>query len=315
MTPPTLLVLAAGMGSRYGGLKQLDTVGPCGETIIDYSLFDAQRAGFGKVVFIIRHAFERAFKDLMGDRYARAFPVAYAYQELDALPQRLVVPEGREKPWGTGHAIWTARDVIDEPFAVINADDFYGKEGFAAAARYLQQASDTDRADYSMVGYRLANTLSEFGSVSRGICQRDAEGCMTHVIETHDIEQHGGVIHATDPVSGSQRISLTGDETVSMNLWCFTPSIFDHLESQFLSFYKQRSDDLKSEFYIPYVVNELVQTDKGRVKILDCDAKWFGVTYREDKVIAQRRVSRLIDSGVYPAPLRKWHREQEDIRA
>lgn len=307
MNPPTLLVLAAGMGTRYGGLKQLDTVGPHGETIIDYSLFDAQRAGFGKVVFIIRHAFERAFKDQMGDRYAREIPVAYAYQELDALPAGLTVPEGREKPWGTGHAIWTARRAIDEPFAVINADDFYSAEGFTAAADYLRRARDGERADYCMVGYKLENTLSEHGSVSRGICRRDDAGCMSHVIETHHIQRHDGVVQADDPTNDTQRIILTGSEVASMNLWGFTPSIFDHLESQFMTFYQQRGRELKSEFYIPFVVNELVQSDRARVRVLDCDAKWFGITYREDRAIAQQRVSQLIDAGVYPSPLRAWH--------
>jgi NDP-sugar pyrophosphorylase family protein len=303
MTQPTLLVLAAGMGSRYGGLKQLDAIGPAGETIIDYSVYDAKRAGFGKVVFVIRHDIEDVFKDKVGSRYAGEIPVAYAYQQLDALPAGFSVPEGREKPWGTGQAILVARDLINEPFAVINADDFYGAEGYTTAYKHLQQAQDAGKADYCMVGYRLGNTLSEHGSVSRGICHRDAGGCLDHVVETHNIARAGGGIQTDGPDGGKQ--GLTGDEVVSMNLWGFTPSIFDHLESQFKRFLKTRGGEMKSEFYIPSVVNELIQSGQVRAMVLSCKAKWFGVTFREDKPSVEESIRKLVEGGVYPSPLWK----------
>lgn len=304
MTQPSLLVLAAGMGSRYGGLKQLDTVGPNGETIMDYSIFDARRAGFGKVVFVIRRDMEEAFHAAVGQRYADRIPVAYAFQELDALPQGFDVPDGRTKPWGTGHAILVARDFLNEPFAVINADDFYGQSGLAAAAEHLRNASDDQTvADYSMVGYRLSNTLSEHGSVSRGVCQVDEHQALKHVVETHEIRREGQHIRAADPTGGEQPIILTGDERVSMNLWGFTPSIFDHLEHQFTAFLRERGGEAKSEFYIPSVVNQLIQTGQARVAVQDCDASWIGVTFKEDKPRVQQRISAMIHDGVYASPL------------
>ena len=301
MTQPTLLVLAAGMGSRYGGLKQLDAIGPAGETIIDYSIHDARRAGFGKVVFVIRRDIEDVFKDKVGSRYAGEIPVAYAYQQLDALPAGFSVPEGREKPWGTGHAILVARDLINEPFAVINADDFYGAEGYTTATRYLQQAQDPGRAEYCMVGYRLGNTLSEHGSVSRGICHRYTDGCLDHVVETHNIARTDGGIQADGPDGGKQRLS--GDEVVSMNLWGFTPSIFEHLETRFKFFLEARDGEINSEFYIPSVVNELIQSGQVRAKVLSCEAKWFGITFREDKPSVKESIRKLVVGGVYPSPL------------
>jgi UTP-glucose-1-phosphate uridylyltransferase len=303
MTQPTLLVLAAGMGSRYGGLKQLDAIGPAGETIIDYSVYDAKRAGFGNVVFVIRRDIEDVFKDKVGCRYAGEIPVTYAYQQLDALPAGFSVPEGREKPWGTGHAILAARDLINEPFAVINADDFYGAGGYTTACKHLQRAQDSGNADYCLIGYRLGNTLSEHGSVSRGICQRDTDGYLDHVVETHNIARADGGIHADGPDGGKQRLS--GDEVVSMNLWGFTPSIFDHLESQFKRFLKTRGGEMKSEFYIPSVVNELIQSGQARAKVLSCEAKWFGVTFREDRPSVEESVRKLVEGGVYPSPLWK----------
>jgi UTP-glucose-1-phosphate uridylyltransferase len=303
MSQPTLLVLAAGMGSRYGGLKQLDAIGPAGETIIDYSIYDARRAGFGQVVFVIRRDIEDAFKDKVGSRYVGKIPVTYAYQQLDALPAGFSVPESRQKPWGTGHAILVARDLINEPFAVINADDFYGTQGYTTAARHLQQAQDSAKADYCMVGYRLGNTLSEHGSVSRGICHLDTEGCLDHVVETHKIARTDGGIQADSPDGGKQL--LTGDEVVSMNLWGFTPSIFDHLETQFKHFLEARGGEMYSEFYIPFVVNELIQSGQVRARVLSCEAKWFGVTFREDRICVEESIRKLVEGGVYPSPLWK----------
>lgn len=303
MVQPTLLVLAAGMGSRYGGLKQLDTVGPSGETIMDYSIHDARRAGFGKVVFVIRRDMEEAFHAAVGQSYADRIPVEYAFQELDALPNGFTVPQGRTKPWGTGHAILVASDFIDQPFAVINADDFYGQSGLAAAADHLKTARDQAVADYSMVAYRLANTLSEHGSVSRGICQVDDDHALKNVVETHDIRPEGDRILATDPSNGEQTLTLTGDERVSMNLWGFTPSIFDHLEQQFTDFLRERGDEAKSEFYIPSVVNHLIQTGQARVTVQDCDATWIGVTFKQDKPRVQQRIGQMISDGVYASPL------------
>ncbi len=305
MSEPTLLILAAGMGSRYGGLKQLDRVGPSGETIIDYSVFDARRAGFGKIVFVIRRDIEQAFREHIGHRVAEDIAIDYAYQELDDLPDGFTPPSERVKPWGTGHAVLAARDVIDEPFAVITADDFYGAEAHAAAAAYLRGAEDTDRADYCMAGYRLANTLSEFGGVSRGICRCDDDGRLDHVVETLGIEQREGRIHADDPHSDGHRISLTGDEIVSMTLWGFTPSIFGYLDSMFTEFLEARGGEAKSEFYLPFVVNKLIRTEQARVKVLDCNATWFGVTFRQDKPFVQQRIAELVEAGDYPSPLKQ----------
>lgn len=303
MAKPTLLVLAAGMGSRYGGLKQLDAVGPAGETIMDYSVHDALVAGFGKVVFVIRREFADAFHEAVGGRYRDRVAVDFAYQEIDALPGGFDVPDGRVKPWGTGHAILVARGVVDGPFAVINADDFYGQAGFAAAADHLTSARDTDAADYAMVGYRLSNTLSEHGSVSRGICQRSADGILLSVTETHGIQRDGNTIVADDPTTPGKTIQLTGEEIVSMNLWCFTPSIFKHLDEQFRQFLAERGSEEKSEFYIPSVVTNLIDSRKARVRVLTSDASWFGVTFREDKPAVQQAIAAMVNRGDYTSPL------------
>lgn len=298
---PTLLVMAAGMGSRYGGLKQLDGIGPNEETIIDYSIFDARRAGFGKVVFIIRKNIEEAFNEAIGKKFKGILPVEYVYQELDMLPSGFSLPADREKPWGTGHAILMAKEVIQEPFAAINADDFYGADAFNMLCRYLEQAKDGDQADYSMVGYLLRNTLSDHGSVSRGICDTDANDHLTKVTETHGIEPWNNAARYPDESGGFY--DLTGDETVSMNMWGFTPSIFDHLESQFADFLKARGQELKSEFLIPTVVSDLIQSSTAAVHVLRCSASWFGVTYREDKPFVQQQVQALVDQGTYPHDL------------
>lgn len=303
-TRPTLLVLAAGMGSRYGGLKQIDRFGPHGETLIDYSVYDAQRAGFGKVVFVIRREFEQDFRRIIGDHYASRFDVDYAYQELDALPPGCELPAGRSKPWGTGHAILVAKDVVHEPFAVINADDFYGREGYAAAVTHLETARDQEGvADYAMVGYRLKNTLSDHGRVSRGVCQVDHAGRLAHVIETHGIRRESSGVLADDPAGVELAFTLDDEQIVSMNLWCFTPSIFQHLERQFIDFFNARSSEPKSEFYIPAAVSQLIESGHVSAKVLACDAQWFGVTYQGDKPGVEDALAQRVEAGEYPAPL------------
>ena len=313
---PTLLILAAGMGSRYGGLKQIDAFGPHDEAIIDYSIYDARRAGFGKVVFVIRRHFEAAFVEKIGRRYAASLDVDYAYQELDAAPPAgFDLPPGREKPWGTGHAILVARHAVREPFAVINADDFYGADGYRAAAQGLAELDHTDTtktntahngpARYCMVGYRLANTLSEHGAVSRGVCQTDDTGRLTHVVETHGIQRDTQTarITADPPDTDQSPPTLTGDEVVSMNLWGFTPSVFDHLDARFADFLQRRGHEPKSEFYIPFAVNDLIQSGRAQVRVLPCEASWFGVTYRDDKPYVELAIAQRVAQGEYPSPL------------
>lgn len=298
---PTLLVLAAGMGSRYGGLKQIDPVGPSQEIIIDYSIFDAVRAGFGKVVFVIRKDIEETFKECVGSRFKGIIDVEYAYQELNELPAGFAVPEGREKPWGTGHAILMAADLIKEPFAVINADDFYGKSGYKLLADYLSQASDGAMAEYCMCGFMLRNTLSEHGYVSRGICETDSEGYLQDVEEITRIEKDGD--GAKYNAADKTEVRLTGNEFVSMNMWGFTPSIFERLKEQFVEFLQKNGSELKSEFFIPTVVNNLIKSGKTRVKVLESGDSWFGITYKEDKPAVVESVARLVEDKVYPNPL------------
>jgi NDP-sugar pyrophosphorylase family protein len=298
---PSLLVLAAGMGSRYGGLKQLDQVGPNGETIIDYSVYDAIRAGFGKVVFVIRHEFEKEFKEAVGSRYEGKVEVAYAFQDLHDLPAGFSVPEGRVKPWGTGHAVRAARNVINEPFAMINGDDLYGPNGYRILGEYLQTVKDGAKASYAMCGFLLRNCLSENGSVSRGICEVDASGKLVSVVENTKIEKTaGGVVsHMED---GSD-VRLTGEEVASLNLWGFTPSLFDNLESLFVDFLKAHGQKEKSEFYIPFVVDELIKAGKADVKVMTSPDTWMGITYREDKEGLMANIRQLIKDGVYPEKL------------
>jgi UTP-glucose-1-phosphate uridylyltransferase len=297
MTKPTLLVLAAGMGSRYGGLKQIDPVGPAGETIIDYSVFDAIRAGFGKVVFVIRRDLERPFKETVGSRFESRIPVDYVFQELEKLPAGFTAPASRKKPWGTGHAILMAADVVREPFAVINADDFYGQNSFALLAKHLQSGT----TDYAMVGFILKNTLSEFGSVARGLCQTDKEGILQQVIELTKIVKDGFGAHNVDP--NGNVLALTGEETVSMNMWGFTPELFEQLRSGFSAFLKKNLNDEKAEYYIPVAVNDLVSSDQARVRVLRTPDAWFGVTYREDRPRVVESVKELVTQKLYPSPL------------
>ena len=298
---PTLLVLAAGTGSRYGGLKQIDSVGPNGEIIIDYSIYDAVRAGFGKVVFVIREDIETEFKQSVGSRFTGVIPVEYAFQELADLPTGYSVPEGRVKPWGTGHAILAARDVIDEPFAVINADDFYGRAGYHLLFEYLSNSNDGDSANYAMVGYVLRNTLSDFGSVSRGICECDREGFVTQVVERTAIFRNGEDARIVED-DGSETI-ISGDTLVSMNFWGGTPSIFDQLASAFRDFMSEKGSDLSSEFFIPSVVGDLVDQGVAKVTLLKNTGAWFGVTYREDKAMVTNNIQKLVDAGLYPEKL------------
>ena len=293
-TAPTLLVLAAGMGNRYRGLKQIDPVGPGGETIIDYSMYDALRAGFGKVVFVIRSDIEQAFKQAVGTRFEEHISVEYVFQELNKLPSGSFVPAGRTKPWGTLHAVLMATDVIGEPFAVINADDFYGSEGYRILAQHLQSGT----TDYAMVGFVLRNTLSDFGAVSRGVCRVDDNAFLQDIVELANIERDGMHVRNTD--STGRITALSGDEVVSMNMWGFSPHIFGQFKEQFQRFLRSNGSDTESESYLPSTMNELVLAGQARVKVLRTKDSWTGVTYREDHPRVVQTISRLIDSGSYP---------------
>jgi len=288
----TLLIMAAGMGSRYGGLKQLDSVGPNQETIIDYSVYDAIRAGFSKVVFVIRKEFHNEFRSLITDKYLGKIKVEFAFQELENLPADFSCPEERKKPWGTGHAILSAKDIIKEPFVAINGDDFYGLESFEVVADYYQNGG----SEFSMVAFQLDNTLSDFGSVTRGLCTLKGNKLDT-VIET------GGLIMSEKGMRSDRNIHLNGKEPVSMNVWGFTPDLFGYLESMFIQFLEEEGGALKSEYLIPSVVNNLIQTDRKSVHILHSSAKWFGVTYKEDKSYVMEEIKKLIKDGHYPKNL------------
>jgi UTP-glucose-1-phosphate uridylyltransferase len=297
MTTPALLVLAAGMGNRYGGLKQIDPVGPGGEPIIDYSIYDALRAGFRKLVFVIRKDIEQQFKEAVGARIERRITVNYAFQELDMLPPGFSVPAGRTKPWGTTHAILTAAEAISGPFAVINADDYYGPEGYRALAQHLQSGT----MGYAMVGFILRNTLSDFGAVSRGVCQISDHGLLQQVVELTNIERDGP--HARNTDAAGRIIRLTGNEVVSMNMWGFTPQIFGQLRERFHKFLKLNITDVQSESHLPSIMNELVHTGEARVRVLPTNDSWAGVTYREDRPRVVGAICRLIDNGTYPKRL------------
>jgi UTP-glucose-1-phosphate uridylyltransferase len=297
ITSPTLLVLAAGMGSRYGGLKQIEPIGPNGETLIDYSIYDALRAGFGKLVFVIRESFADQFREVVGSRFEKRVKVEYVMQELDMLPAGYTMPEGRTKPWGTTQAILLTENVIHEPFAAINADDFYGAESFKVLADHLRSGSP----DYAMVGFVLRNTLSQYGSVARGVCQVGASGYLENVVEMTKITPDGS--HARNTAPDGTVTPLNGDEPVSMNLWGFTPEIFPQLKASFEAFLKQSGTEAKSECYIPNTVNELVHAHQARVKVLHSNDAWFGVTYREDHPHVVDSIQKLIGSGVYPEKL------------
>ena len=296
---PTLLILAAGMGSRYGGLKQIDPMGPSGETILDYSVFDALRAGFGRVVFVIRPDFEDAFRDRVIARFAGRIPTAVAFQTLDRLPAGFAPPPGREKPWGTTHAVLCARDVVAEPFAMINADDFYGRDAFAVLARRLA-AQGPDSTAYSMVGYTLRNTLSAHGSVTRGVCRTDARGFLADIRELSGVRHTASGVECAGP---DGPVALTGDEPVSMNCWGFTPAIFAQLDHVFRDFLARHGGEPKSECFIPTTVGDLVAAGRATCEVLPTTATWFGATYAEDKAAVQASIAALVAAGDYPASL------------
>jgi dTDP-glucose pyrophosphorylase len=298
---PTLFVLAAGMGSRYGGLKQLDGLGPNGETIMDYSIYDAVRAGFGKVVFVIRESFEQDFREKILKKYEHIIPVEIVFQELDKLPEGFTLNPGRVKPWGTNHAVLMGKDVIKEPFMVINADDFYGRESFAIMGEFLQTV-ENEKNTYSMVGYRVGNTLSESGSVARGVCSSDKDGFLTSVVErTYVIRDTDGKIKYKDE---DGTLIETGENTpVSMNMWGFTPEYFDYSETLFEKFLTENQNNLKAEFFIPWAIDHLIVDGKVKVKVLDTPSKWFGVTYADDRAAVVEKINQLIAKGEYPEKL------------
>ncbi|MDB4451842.1 MAG: NTP transferase domain-containing protein [Akkermansiaceae bacterium] len=299
---PALVVLAAGMGSRYGGLKQMDPMGPNGETVLDYSVFDAIRAGFSKVIFVIREDFAEAFRKDVGDKFTSQIEVAYSFQKLTDLPNGFSVPEGREKPWGTSHAILAARDEIDRPFAVINADDFYGKDAYSQAASFLtSNPIESSKANYALVGYKLSNTLSDHGSVNRGICQT-ADGLLKGVEEVVEIARKEADEIEGRSLDGSACL-VDEDAIVSMNLWGFPVSFLAELENHFISFLKERGSEMKSECYIPTVVDDLINEGVADCHVLETSSSWFGVTYPDDKPHVVVSIQQLIDSGEYPSPL------------
>lgn len=306
---PTLLVLAAGMGSRYGGLKQIDGLGPSGETIIDYSIYDAVRAGFGKVVYIVREYFLDAFKDAVHTKYDHikcidGSPLQFDFvtQELDKIPAGYSVDPAREKPWGTAHAVLMAKDVIHEPFVVINGDDFYGRDSFRIAAEWCRKHENGTDV-YGIIGFEVDNTLSESGGVSRGICRYDENGRLITVVEHHNVHfEEDGKLRGDNSVTG-ERVELRPKDLCSMNMWCFTPDYFDKSAEAFKLFLKERSKELKSEFYIPYAVDLMVKGGTAVCDVLSTDSRWFGVTFKEDRPGVVAKFAELVAQGVYPTPL------------
>lgn len=297
---PTLLILAAGMGSRYGGLKQLDGVGPCGETIMDYSVFDAARAGFGKVVFVIRKHFREEFEKKIAAKYTHFIDVELVEQEMDKLPEGFTLNPNREKPWGTGHATLVAANAINTPFAVINADDFYGAQSFKVLADFLNE-QEGKKGKYSMVGFFLNKTLSESGEVSRGICSVDSNNYLTNVEEHHKVKNNG--THITGQGMDGNTHVLNHDAYTSMNMWGFTPDLFEHGNNLFIEFLKENCNEPAKEFYIPFVANSLINSEKATVKVLSSPDKWFGVTYKEDREIVVNKLKEMTKEGLYPSPL------------
>ncbi|MFV0472076.1 MAG: nucleotidyltransferase [Paludibacteraceae bacterium] len=297
---PTLFVLAAGMGSRYGGLKQLDGLGPSGETIMDYSIYDAIRAGFGKVVFVIRKSFEKDFNDIVVKKYENMIETKIVFQDITNVPEGYLYNPEREKPWGTNHAVLMGKDAIHEPFAVVNADDFYGKESFQVLADFLRGV-EGKKNEYCMVGYYVGNTLSESGSVSRGVCVIDKNNFLTNVVERTSIEKKGGAIIYLD--ENGQEVAIDAKTPVSMNMWGFTPDYFIHTEDGFKEFLKENGDKLKSEYYIPLEVNNLIEAGISTCKVLETSSKWFGVTYAEDRSQVVLKINELVKKGIYPEKL------------
>ena len=300
MKKPTLFILAAGMGSRYGGLKQLDGLGPNGETIMDYSVFDALRAGFGKVVFVIRKDFDEDFRRVVLSKYQDKVPCKVCYQALENVPEGYTYNPERTKPWGTNHAILMAKDIINEPFMVINADDFYGKDSFEVMAKFLNEVADK-QGKYCMAGYRVGNTLSEHGSVSRGVCSTDANNFLTDVVERTSIENKDGHVCYKD--ENGADVEIPFETPVSMNMWGFTPEYFAYAEEAFKAFLDKNGQELKAEFYIPTLVNDLIVSGKATCEVLDTTAKWFGVTYADARQMVVDNIQALVDACVYPSPL------------
>ena len=304
MNKPVLVVMAAGMGSRYGGMKQIDPVGPNGQVIMDYSLYDARRAGFETVVFVIKHEIEDAFKAAIGDRVSKVMQVHYAFQQLDELPAGYTIPEGRAKPWGTCHAVLAAKPFINGPFAVVNADDYYGPEAFRVMYEYLSTHSDGEYYDYCMVSYLLQNTVSENGSVARGVCQANPDGTLHSVTERTRIETYAGGIHYTED-GGESWTDLPGETPVSMNLWGFGKSFLEEADRRFAGWLDENlaKNPLKCEYFLPLVVTELLEEGKARVQLLHSADKWYGVTYREDKPVVVDAIARMTREGLYPEDL------------
>lgn len=301
---PVLVIMAAGMGSRYGGLKQIDPVDEYGNIIIDFSIFDAKQAGFEKVIFIIKKAIETEFKIHIGNRISRYMDVAYVYQEVDKIPEGFEVPEGRVKPWGTAHAVLCCKNLIDGPFAVINADDYYGKEAFHMIYDQLASVEDDDRYQYTMVGYQLYNTLTENGHVARGVCSVDGENHLADIHERTRIEKHGSLAEYTED-DGATWVGLPESTIVSMNMWGFTKSILGELDGRFGAFLEQNLpvNPLKCEYFLPFVVDELLKSGRAEVTVLKSVDRWYGVTYKEDKEMVVKAIKGLKDSGLYPQKL------------
>lgn len=298
---PTLFVLAAGMGSRYGGLKQLDGLGPNGETIMDYSIFDAIRGGFGKIVFVIRKDFEEDFRKKIISKYENHIPVEVVFQSIDKLPEGFTCPAERVKPWGTNHAVLMGKEVIREPFAVINADDFYGRDSFAVIGKFLSELPEGAKNTYCMVGFRVGNTLSESGTVARGICSTDGNRHLTTVVERTEIMRINGVVSYKD--ENGEWVGIEDNTPVSMNMWGFTPDYFNYSEEYFIDFLKENIDKPKAEYYIPLMVNKLINDGTATVEVLDTTSRWFGVTYAADRQGVVDKLQALADSGEYPSKL------------
>ena len=300
---PTLLLLAAGMGSRYGGLKQLDGLGPNGETIMDYSIYDAIKAGFGKIVFVIRKDFEQEFRDKVLSKYEGHIPAELVFQGLDSLPEGFSVPEGRQKPWGTNHAVLMAKDAIKEPFCVINCDDFYNRDAFMVIGKFLSELPEGAKNTYAMVGFRVGNTLSENGTVARGICSKDDNENLTTVVERTEIMRVNGAVSYKD--EQGEWVAVDDNTPVSMNMWGFTPDYFEYSEAYFKEFLgdPKNIENLKAEFFIPLMVNKLIVEGTASVRVLDTTSKWFGVTYAADRQGTVDRIQQLINEGVYPQKL------------
>jgi len=304
---PELVVMAAGMGSRFGGLKQLEPVGPDGETVMDYALYDARRAGVRRVIFVIRRDIEAAFRTQIGSRYERWMEVAYAFQELSDVPPRFTPPEGRTKPWGTGHAVLAARREVRAPFLVINADDFYGAEAFRVLVQWLSTDQPGEQPAFAMVAFRLENTLSEHGSVARGLCEVTADGHLSRVVEHVGLMRNPDGPGALEEVAEGEIRHFSGLEPVSMNFWGFQPELFSELGTRFTDFFEAWGQHPKTEFFLPSVVDQMIQEGKATVTVLNTPDRWFGVTYKEDKALVQQRIEALIAAGTYPASLWNEH--------